>query len=48
MQGFGGRPEGKRILGRPRRRWKDDIKFGLQEVEWEGVDWIGVAEDRDS
>jgi len=42
-----GRPEGRRTLGRPRRRWKDDIKIDLQEVGWKGVDWIGVAEDRD-
>jgi hypothetical protein len=42
-----GRPKGKRTLGRPRHRWKDDIKIDLQEMGWEGVDWIGVAEDRD-
>jgi hypothetical protein len=38
-----GRPEGKRPLGRPRRRWVDNIKVGHGEVGWGGVDWIGVA-----
>jgi hypothetical protein len=35
-----GKPEGKRPLGRPRRRWKDNIKIYLQEVGWGGLDWI--------
>jgi hypothetical protein len=39
-----GRPEGRRPLGRPRRRW-DDIKMDLQEVGW-GMDWIQLAQDR--
>jgi hypothetical protein len=39
------RPEGRRTLGRPRRRW-EDIKMDLQEVGW-GVDWIELAQDRD-
>jgi hypothetical protein len=44
-----GKPEGKRPLGRPRRRWEDDnIKMGLQEVGCGGVDWIELAQDRDS
>jgi hypothetical protein len=42
-----GRPEGRRPLGRPRRRWEDNIKMILQEVEWDGVDWIDMAQDRD-
>jgi hypothetical protein len=42
-----GNPEGKRPLGRPRRRWMDNIKFDLLEIGWGGVDWIGLAEDRD-
>jgi hypothetical protein len=42
-----GRPEEKRPLGRPRRRWEGNIKMDLQEVECEGVDWIDVAQDRD-
>jgi hypothetical protein len=42
-----GRPEGRRPLGRPRRRWEDNIKIDLQEVGWEGVDWIYMAQNRD-
>jgi hypothetical protein len=42
-----GEPEGKRPLGRPRRRWKDNIRMDLQEVGCEGVDWCDVAQDRD-
>jgi hypothetical protein len=38
-----GKPEGKRPLGRPRRRWEDNIKIDIQEVECEGLDWLGVA-----
>jgi hypothetical protein len=40
--------EGKRTLGRPRRRWEDNIRMDLQEVKCGGMDWIGLAEDRDS
>jgi hypothetical protein len=40
------RPEGRRPLGRPRRRREDNIKMDLQEVEW-GMDWIELAQDRD-
>jgi hypothetical protein len=42
-----GKPEGKRPVGRPRRRWLDNIKVDLREIEWDGVDWIDVAQDRD-
>ena len=42
-----GKPEGKRLLGRPRRRWVDNIKMDLQEVRCWYVDWIGLAQDRD-
>jgi hypothetical protein len=42
-----GKPEGKRPLGRPRRRWADNIKMDLLEIGWGGMDWIGVAQDRD-
>jgi hypothetical protein len=41
-----GNPEGKRPIGRPRRRWEDNIKMDLQEVGCGGVDWIDVAQDR--
>ena len=40
------KPEGKRPVGRPRRRWEDNIKMGLQEVG-EGGDWMELAQDRD-
>ena len=42
-----GRPEGKRPLGRPRRRWEDIIKIDLQDVGYWGKDWIELAQDRD-
>jgi hypothetical protein len=38
-----GKPEGKRPLGRPRRRWVDNIKMDLREVGWDGMDWIDLA-----
>jgi len=41
------KPEGKSPLGRHRRRWEDNIKIDLRETEWEGVDWIDLAQDRD-
>jgi hypothetical protein len=40
------RPEGKRPLGRPRRRWEDNIKMDLREIGIDGVNWIHVAQDR--
>jgi hypothetical protein len=42
-----GKPEGKRPLGRPRRRWEDGIKMDLTEIGWGGVEWIQLAQDRD-
>jgi hypothetical protein len=41
------KPEGKRLLGRPRRRWEDNVIMDLVEIFWEGVDWIHAAQDRD-
>ena len=42
-----GKPEGRRPLGRPRHRWKANIKMHLQEVGCGSIDWINLAEDRD-
>jgi hypothetical protein len=44
---FVGKPEGKRPLGRPRRRWVDNIRTDLQEVGCGYMEWIGLAQDRD-
>jgi hypothetical protein len=41
-----GKPERGRPLGRPRRRWEDNIKMDLREVGWGGMDWISLAQDR--
>jgi hypothetical protein len=41
-----GKPEGKRPLGRPRHRWVDNINMDLLGIGWGGVDWIGLAQDR--
>jgi hypothetical protein len=40
-------PEGKRPLGRPRRRWVDNIKMDLREIGWDRMDWIDLAQNRD-
>jgi hypothetical protein len=42
-----GKPERKKPLGRPRRRWMDNIKIYLREIEWGGMDWIDLAQDKD-
>jgi hypothetical protein len=42
-----GKPERKRPLGRPRRRWEDNIKMDLKKIGWGGMDWINLAQDRD-
>jgi hypothetical protein len=42
-----GKPEGKRPLGRPRHGSGDNIKIDLREIEWDGMDWINLAQDRD-
>jgi hypothetical protein len=44
---FVGKPEGKRPLGRPSHRWVHNIKMDLKEIGWNGMDWIGVARDRE-
>jgi hypothetical protein len=42
-----GKPEGTRPLGRPRRRWVDNIKMDLRQTGWDGMDWIDLVQDRD-
>jgi hypothetical protein len=42
-----GKPEGRRPLGRPRRRWVVNIKVNIREIGWDVVDWIDMAQDRD-
>jgi hypothetical protein len=42
-----GKPEGKRPLGRPRRGREDNIKMYLRKIEWGGMDWIQLAQDKD-
>ena len=42
-----GKPEGKKPIGRPRRRWEDNIKMNLREVGCDSGEWIDLAEDRD-
>jgi hypothetical protein len=42
-----GKPEGKSPLGRPRRRWLNNIKMDLREIGWDVMDWIDLAQDKD-
>jgi hypothetical protein len=42
-----GKLEGKRPLGKPRRKWKDNIRIDLRQVGWDVMDWIDLAQDRD-
>jgi hypothetical protein len=42
-----GNPEGRRPLGRPTRRWLNNVKMDLREIGWDGMDWIHLAHDRD-
>jgi hypothetical protein len=42
-----GKPEGKTPLGRPRHRCEDSIKMDVRDIGWDGVDWIGLVQDRD-
>jgi hypothetical protein len=46
-QNLGRKPEAKRLLGRPRSRWEENIIMDLTEIEWENVDWIHLVQDRD-
>jgi len=47
LRGLVGKPEGKRPLGRPRCRWEENIEMDVQEVGWEGRDWIDLTQNRD-
>jgi hypothetical protein len=42
-----GKPEGRRSLGRPRRRWEDNIRMDFSVIVWGGMDWIDLAQNRD-
>jgi hypothetical protein len=42
-----GKPERKRLLGRPRRRWVDNVKMDLRKIGWVGIDWTDMTQDRD-
>jgi hypothetical protein len=42
-----GKPDGRRPQRRPRRRWVDNIKIDLREIEWDGMDWTDLAQDSD-
>jgi hypothetical protein len=44
---FVGEPEGKKALGRPRRRWEDNINMDFTEIDWGSMDWTDLAEDSD-
>jgi hypothetical protein len=41
------KPQGRRLLGRPRRRWVDNIQMDLREIGWDGMNWIDLTQDRD-
>jgi hypothetical protein len=43
-----GNPKGKRPLGKPRRKWVDNVKMDLGRIGWDCMDWIGLAQDRDT
>jgi hypothetical protein len=47
LRGFEEKYDGKRPLGRPKRRWDDNIKVDLKEIDWENEDWIDLTQDRD-
>jgi hypothetical protein len=47
MQGFGGKAEGNKPVGRSGRRREENIKMDLREIVWSGMDWINLAQDRD-
>jgi hypothetical protein len=44
---IGGKAGRKETIGRPRRRWVENIKIDLREIGWEGMDWVNLAQDRD-
>jgi hypothetical protein len=46
LQGLFGRPEGKRPLGRPRRRWENNIKMNLRKIGIDGANWIQLAQNK--
>jgi len=48
IQGFGGKPSGKRPLARLEHRWENKIKIDLSEVGWGNMDWINLAQDGDT
>jgi hypothetical protein len=41
------KPKGKRPIGRPRRKWEDNIRMDLREIGWGGINWVHLAQDRD-
>jgi hypothetical protein len=47
VENFGRKPEGKRPLGGPRRRWENNIRMDVTEIRWAGVDYIHLTQDRD-
>jgi hypothetical protein len=44
---FVGKPEGKRPFGKPSSRWEDNIRMDLSKIEWAGVDWVHLTQNRD-
>jgi hypothetical protein len=42
-----GKPEGKKLLRRPKHKWQDNMRKDVKEIDWEDVDWVHLAQDRD-